>query len=135
MKIFDFEKFIYRLTILMIAVVFVLLVPTTHIIASWYPGKKDTLWLWPFAAVSLGIVSWLLMRLSIPKFIQWGWFQNRRNEPRQENGSAGRRLWRIALPILSFSIQMFLLIFMCMCLVAFMRSETIEQLLTYMASR
>jgi len=134
MKIFDFETIAFRINLIAIACVLFLLAPSTRIIASWYPEEKDILWLFPVAVVGICSVLWFFLVWSMPALIRWNVFQDRRQKPRTDKVSQARRFWRITVPIGVLAVQMFLLIFMSACVIAFMRSQTIEGLLAELAS-
>jgi hypothetical protein len=66
MKPPNFDKFFFRLNILVAIVVFVLIIPTTRIFASWYPRDKKVLWLIPVCMMSVSVVSWLILSSVTP---------------------------------------------------------------------
>jgi len=132
MKIFNFDKIFFRINVIAVLIVFILLAPTTHIVASWYPGKRDILWLLPLAVLIGSIVLWLLTALSMPRLIKWGIFEDRRKKPRNETVHQMRRVFRITMPMIMMAVQVGVLIGMCMCLIAFMRGDTLAQYLTYL---
>jgi hypothetical protein len=130
MKILDLEKIIFRLNVIVIGIIFLLLTPATQIIASWFPGKTDMLWLFPLFVLGVCTFLWFLMSLTLPSLIKRGILEDRRIKPRTEETSRAKRLWRILLPMVALACQMLLLIFMSMCLIIFMRSQTMENLFT-----
>ena len=133
MKIFNFQKIMFRINVVVITIVFVLLLPTTRIIAAWYPGQTDLLWFFPVAVLVITTLLWFMTSLSIPFLIKKGIFEERRKTPRPELRWTFRRFWRITLPVITLVIQMLLLIFLCMSLIAFMRSETLPSFLERIA--
>jgi len=116
---------VFRINVICVGFVLVLLAPTTSMIASWYPGKKDILWLCPVGVLGICSFLWFLMRLSIPALIRWGIFEDRRERPRDQDLSGFVRVWRISFPMLVLIIQISILIFMCMCVLGFLRSDTL----------
>ncbi|MDD5217858.1 MAG: hypothetical protein PHN49_08860 [Candidatus Omnitrophica bacterium] len=129
LRIVNLESFIFRINLAVIIVVFILLAPTTNIIASWYPGKKDILWRFPAIVAGVSAVLWFLMQLGIPIFIKLGILHDRRQNPRDQKMSLLERLWCTVLPMITMVVQIFILIYMCMCVIAFMRSETMDEIL------
>ena len=126
-KIWDFEKPIFRLTLIAIAVVFLLNNPSVSIIASWYPGKTDTYWFLPGFLFANGVLAWVVYRISLPALIQKGILADRRMGRREmplagardrdvhaaDGGMASsplpmrQRLWRWWLPLLRLLFQTF----------------------------
>lgn len=129
MRIFDFEKIFFRVNVALVAVIFIFLTPTTQIIASWFPGKKDILWAVPAGVLTLCSALWIALKLALPSLIRRGIFEDRRGAQREE-AFTPERFRRLFLPVLIFFIQGMLLILMTMCLISFLRGEVFFRLFT-----
>lgn len=121
MKPIDFGKILFPVNAAVTAVVFFLLVPTTYVYSSWFPDKKDSLWLVP-AAVLLGSAAvWLMTSLNLPKLIEKGIFEDRRKNDRSSAGQTPMNVRRTVWPVLVFIFHMGLLGLMCISLISEMR--------------
>lgn len=125
----DLEKMLFRLNVFVVAAVFTLTAPSTRIFASWYPDRPDLLWFFPLAVLGLSIAIWIAARLSIPLLIRLAIFPDRREAPRKRDMPGFERFWRMFFPAAGLAGQMLILIFLCLCMIAFMRTETLEHLL------
>lgn len=128
MKLWDFEKFFFRLNIIVTFIVFLLLTPSTHIIAKWYPDDESVLWRFPLIVLGVSGVIWLLASLCLPFFFKWGFFEERRDEPRDPIRPFTVRIVRMAAPIFVLAVHLSILLFCCYCLVAFMNSDKLDHL-------
>ncbi|MCB9799224.1 MAG: hypothetical protein H6757_00515 [Candidatus Omnitrophica bacterium] len=135
MKMIDFEKIVFRISVLTVGAIFILLAPTTHIFASWYPGKKDILWIVPACVIGVLSILWLMVRLCLPLLIQKGVFEDRRKTTRSANERTPVNISRVVLSTLQLTMQLLLLLGMCVAIVAFMRGDTMDQLLTRLMSK
>lgn len=133
MKIIDPERWIFNLTSLAIAAVFILLMPSTQVIARWFPGKTDWLWFYPGVMFALSFVFWLLYRLSIPALIQKGFFEERRRNREPLQQSFTDRAWRWLRPMLRLMAQVFLVAALCCSVLTLMRSQKNRALLESIA--
>jgi len=133
MKIIDPERWIFNLTSLAIAAVFVLLTPSTAIIAHWFPGKTDWLWLYPGLLFTFSFLLWLLYRLSLPALIERGVFEDRRKDREVMELSAPEKLWRWVRPMLRLFTQVFLIAALCSSALTFMRSGKNREILERIA--
>lgn len=124
MKIFDFEKIIFWINGITILVVIVLLAPTTHIVASWYPEAKEILRFLPAAVLIISSLFWLGMRLSLPWLIKWRIFEDRRRTLFRDPVLLTEKFRRLFLPLLTLTFQMACLILMTVCLFAFVKSNS-----------
>jgi len=129
MKIFDPERWIFTLTSLAIAAVFILLTPSTSIIARWFPGKTDWLWIYPGLLFVLSLILWLIYRLSLPRLIEKGIFEDRRKNRQLPELSSSERTWRWLRPMLRLFIQVFLIAALCSTVLTWMRSGKNRDLL------
>ena len=129
MKPINFEKILFPVNAIITAVVFLFLTPTTYIYAGWFPDKKDSLWLFPAAAISISTVLWLSTSLNLPKLIQKGVFEDRRKNARSSEASAPINIWRTIWPVAVFIFHMTLLAGICVSLIAEMKSGATGNLL------
>lgn len=122
MKIFDPERWILRLCAFAIALVFIWLMPSTQIIAPWFPGKTDWLWLFPAALFGLSLLAWLMYRLKLPDWIERGIFEDRRmnRQPLPLNDYEKKIRW--LRPMLRLTSQVFMLAGVCALALCLMRS-------------
>ena len=130
MKPPNFERVIFTLNLIAIAIVAVLVAPTTQIFAWWYPERENILWLVPAIVLGTCCILWLIMRMSIPLLIRWGVYEDQRKQIRTKEDPKPLRLIKMIVPMVTLTIEMLLLMFMIMCVMAFLRSETIEDVLT-----
>ncbi len=121
MRIFDLEKWIFYSTAFAIAVVFVFLTPSTHIITRWFPGKTDRLWLYPELLFSAGFSLWSVYRFSLTFLVRWGVFEDRRLQIPRVPLSNGVRLLRWILPAVRLLFHVLLLAGICAWALALMR--------------
>jgi hypothetical protein len=123
------QQVIFRLNILITAVVFFLLTPTVRIYRSWFPDKKDSLWLLPVAVIFMSSALWILARLGIPYFIRKGWMQELRQDDRP-----GQPFWKRAVsfgvPTALTAFHLLLLVFFSAVLVRFLQQEPFKNLFT-----
>ena len=129
MKIFDLEKWVFYLTALAIAVVFIFLTPTTQIIAGWFPGKTDRLWVYPGVLFSGGFIFWTVYRLSLSYLVRKGIFEDRRGRASRTPLRGWARIMGWVLPALRLSFQVLLLAGTCVWALAVMRSGWLQKLL------
>lgn len=128
MKIWDFEKIVFRLNVLVTIAVFILLAPTTYVFEEWFPDKRDSLWLFPVSVTIVSCFLWFLVRLALPSLIRIGFFEDRRGRPRPKPPALKERIIRTALPSVNLSFHLFLLILSCFCLISFLRSDNLNRL-------
>ena len=128
MKILDFQKWVFRIHVFLIAAIFILVVPTTQIVAAWYPGKTMMLWLVPVRTFAVSALLWLALAWAMPAFIRTGFFEDRRRTIRIESPSAHARLLKTAVPVGVVALQLGMLLVMGICLTVFLRGETLEQI-------
>ena len=133
MKIFDPEKWIFYLTALAMATVFVFLTPTTQIIAFWFPGKTDWLWFYPSFFFAAAFSLWTAYRLSLPYLVRRGIFEDRRCPSGRAVLRGPGRWLRWMQPALRLLFQTLLLAGVCSWAVAFMRSGWFQKLLGQIA--
>ena len=129
MRPINFQSFFLPFNAVITGIVFFLLSPATRIYAAWFPDKKDQLWLFPLAVVLFSSVLWLLGSLSTPLLIRSGIFEDRRRDPRSGTTAARVRLFKIAVPVLSFLFHMLLLIGFCVSLIVWMRNHSAGEIL------
>lgn len=122
MKPFDFSKVLFPINAIITAVVFFLLVPSTRIYAKWFPEKKDSLWLIPVTVIALSAALWLWTSLNLPELIKKGVFEDRRKDARSSGAPVPMNIRRTIYPAIVFIFHMALLIGICICLIAEMRS-------------
>lgn len=133
MKIIDPEHWIFTLTSLAIAVVFVLLTPSAQIIADWFPGKTDWLWLYPGGLFALSLLLWFVYRLSLPRLIEKGIMDDRRKNREPLQMSISEQVWHWFRPMLRLMAQVFLIAALCSSALTLMRSGQYRALLTKVA--
>ncbi|MBP9864856.1 MAG: hypothetical protein KBC91_00485 [Candidatus Omnitrophica bacterium] len=133
MKIIDPERWIFTFTALAITAVFILLTPSTTIIARWFPGKTDWLWLYPSILFALSFILWLIYRLKLPSLIEKGFFEDRRKDRIPIALSPSARTWRWVRPMLRLFMQVFLIAALCSSALTFMRSGKNRDLLVTVA--
>ena len=129
MKPLNFQSFLLPLNGVITGIVFFLLFPTTHIYASWFPEKKNQLWLFSLGIALGSAFLWLLGSLSTPFLIKSGIFEDRRRQPRSEETAARVRYFKMALPIASFLFHMFLLIGLCVTMIVWTRGHSAHETL------
>lgn len=128
MKLWDFEKIFFRLNVVVTFIVFLLLTPATKIIASWYPDDETVLWRFPLIVLLCSAVMWFLVSLCLPFLFKWGFFEERRDVPRESIRPLHVRLLRMGAPIMNLAIHLSILLLCCYCLVRFMQSDTLDNL-------
>ena len=133
MKIIDPERWIFTLTSLASAAVFVMLTPSTQIIAQWFPGKTDWLWLYPGLLFALSFIFWLIYRLKLPRWIEKGIFEDRRKNRIQPQLPPIEKKWRWLKPMLRLAIQVFLLAAICSFALTWMRAGKNQELFARIA--
>jgi len=129
MKIIDPEHWIFTLTAIAIGAVFVLLTPSTTIIARWYPGKTDWLWLYPTVLFCSSFFLWLVYRVKLPRLIERGIFEDRRRMRLVSEDNKVLRAWRWLRPMVRLLMRVFLIAAVCSAGLIFLRSGKIQALL------
>ena len=133
MKIIDPERYIFTLTSFAIAAVFILLTPSTRIIAHWFPGKTDWLWVYPGTLFALSFILWFVYRLSLPGLIEKGFYDDRRKNRPPSQLSFEERTWRWLRPMLRLLAQVFLIAALCSATLTFFRNQKNRDLLENIA--
>jgi|GEM_PF-2606077 len=123
MKIWDLEKWVFRLSIFATIAVFILLAPSTYVVSRWVPERRETLWLLPLGVTAVSSFFWFLVRLAIPFLIRIGFFEERRTLARPGVKIFPDRAVRIGVPIANLCLHFIILISFCFCLVRFLRSD------------
>ena len=126
----DFQKLIFRFNLVVTGAVFFLLTPAVRIYRSWFPDKKDSLWMLPVGVVLASSLMWLLTSFGMPYLIEKGWVRDRRQEIRPLEASAIQRLLRIGLPVALTTFHLLLVILFSAMLVHFLQREPFENLFT-----
>ena len=125
----DFKKLIFNLNLLTTLLVFIVLTPSVRIYASWFPDKKDSLWLLPLGVVGVRSFLWFLTSLSLPVLIRWRIVKDLRKSERGQGETVyWVRVFNAALPVVLFGIIMILLIIFSAALVHFMKSGHLQDL-------
>ena len=124
MKPINFQSLFLPLNAAITGIVFFLLFPTTRIYASWFPDKKNELWLLPASIVLVSSALWLLGSLSTPFLIRTGIFEERRRGPRPDETARRVRVFKASMPVLSFFFHMILLIALCMSVISAARARS-----------
>lgn len=128
MKIIDFEKIILRVNLVAVAIIFVLLIPSSGVVASWFPENENAFWILPILIVSVLSTLWFLIRLNLSALIKRGVFENRRLSPREQENSKTKTFWLVTFSVLTFVTEMFMIIGMAFCLSAFTRGDLLEKI-------
>ena len=128
MKIIDPERWIFTLTSLAMAAVFVLLTPSIQIIAQWFPGKTDWLWLYPGLLFALSFIFWLIYRLKLPGWIEKGLFEDRRKNRIEAELTQIEKRWRWLKPMLRLFTHVFLMAAICSSALTWMRTGKNQEL-------
>ena len=126
---FGFQKIIFRLNIVITAIVFFLLTPTVRIYRSWFPEKQDSLWILPVAVILVSSALWILARLGIPYFIRKGWMEELRQDPRPP-APWPQRFLRIGPSVALTVFHLLVLVLFSAALVRFLQHEPFKKLLT-----
>ncbi len=127
MRHLDLQKFVFRINLVITAIVFFLLTPTVRVYQSWFPDKKDSLWVIPVAVVLVSSSLWLLSRLAIPYFIRKGWMKELRQEVRPQDPLLDRFL-RFSPSAALTSFHLLLLILCSASVVRFLQHEPFKNL-------
>lgn len=128
MKLWNFEKIFFRINILVTFIVFLILTPATKIIASWYPDDESVLWRFPLIVLAVSAALWFLVSLCLPYLFKWGFFEERRDQPREPIRPFWVRMIRMASPIAMLAVHLSILLFCVYCLVVFMNSDSMDHL-------
>lgn len=135
MKVVDPESFLFRLNVLVITVVFILLAPTTYIVAGWFPEDESVSWKLPLLVLGVSAIFWLLYKLAIPLFIGLGFFEERRSRNRKREMSPTERWLRIIFPIIIFLIQTGALLIMALIVLNLIESDVLGELFNKAAAK
>lgn len=133
MKPPDFEKFFFRLNVLATVVVFILIVPTTKIFASWFPHDKRVFWFIPASMMFLSALSWLLASLLTPWFFKKGLFDERRHAGAAARYHGMERLKKRLVPILNLMIHLSLIVLFCYLVVLAMQGDALSNFIFFKA--
>lgn len=126
MKRPDFQKLVFQLNVGITALVFFLLSPTVHVYQSWFPDKRNSLWMIPVITLGLSLSLWLFASLTLPWMIEQGWVKDLRQNSRE--GEPVIRLSKILGPMLISLFHLSLLIFFSASVISFLSREPFEKL-------
>ena len=121
MKPLDFEKIVFRLCVLSIAIVFLLSVPTTHIVADWFV-QFDQFWKVPLLCLAVGLFLCLLFKLILPNLFRWGIFEERREQGRLVEPPFLKKLKRIFWSLCVLAFQVLGLLLVCLVIIYWMQT-------------
>ncbi len=133
MKPPNFDKFFFRLNILVAIVVFVLIIPTTRIFASWYPRDKKVLWLIPVCMMSVSVVSWLILSSVTPWLFKKGFFEERRHDDGSARYQGLTRFKKRLIPMLNLMASIFLITLFCYFMIMVMQGDLLSSFLFFKA--
>ena len=119
-----------RVNVLATAIVFLLLMPTVRIYASWFPDKKESLWLLPAGVTLISCLLWFLASLSLPLLIRWRVVADLRKDLRPPAPLA-QKMIRTLSPILVSIFHTGMVIWFCAALIRFMQSNAFDKLFTH----
>lgn len=108
--------------------VFILLAPTTKIFSSKFPEQKDTLWLYPAGVVAVSSILWFLVSLSMPVLIRCGVMRDLRRRSRTHEIHWLEQIINKIFPVAVLVFHSAVLIFVCISLIALMRSDALENI-------
>lgn len=133
LKIIPAGQIIFTVNILLITIIFILLSPSTQIVASWFPQVTAVLWVFPISVLIICTALWLWMQWNLNRLIQQGVFEERRKIPRPEISPQKVRFLKIVYPMIVLLVQLFFVIVLCMVLIDFMSGEKISGWLNQIA--
>ncbi len=120
---FDIQKFIFRLNLILTGIIFFLMSPTLRVYRSWFPEKKNSLWLYPIICCVISAFLWFGTSLLLPRLIKKGLVKDLRGSPREQKLQGGEYYWKIARPIVMTLFHALLVIFIAVSMTEFLRKE------------
>ncbi|MDP3920235.1 MAG: hypothetical protein Q8R76_05465 [Candidatus Omnitrophota bacterium] len=127
LKPWNLDRWIFRVNVAATGAVFVLLLPTTEYITENFLPRKDAVWIYPLTVLGGSALLWFLTSLCLPLLIRWGIVEDRRAGPRP-GMTLLLSLFRRVIPIVNLGVHVALLVFLSVCLIAFMRGDTMLDL-------
>lgn len=124
----DFSEIVYRLNLLVIALIFVILVPTVHVYRAWFPDKSDKLWMIPAALLLISAIFWVVFSMKLPEMIRKGQVKDLRKAPREGDPDGLRRFLKILLPVLAIVFQVILVLMLAILAIYYLRRGPSEDI-------